>query len=121
MKKIYWTAVIVAVLAVGAFAAAKIKKNLTSQTAKTAGTEQGQKINVVASFFPLYDFAKNVGGDFAQVTSITPAGAEPHDYEPTPRDIAKVYDAKLFIMNGNGVDAWAKKSRATWKAKVWWW
>ena len=67
------------------------------------------KISVVASFYPLADFAGHVGGDRIHVTNITPAGAEPHDYEPTPRDIAAAYQAQLFIYNGNGVDAWAEK------------
>jgi zinc transport system substrate-binding protein len=64
---------------------------------------------IVVTFYPLADFAKRVGGDLVTVTNITPAGAEPHEYEPTPRDIAAVYSAKLFIMNGLGVDAWADK------------
>lgn len=68
-----------------------------------------QKVKITASFFPLYDFAQNVGGDYVQVKNITPAGAEPHDYEPTPQDIAKIYDSKLLILNGNGVDAWGEK------------
>jgi zinc transport system substrate-binding protein len=79
------------------------------QTISTNQENQTKKVNVVASFFPLADFAKNIGGDYVTVTNITPAGAEPHDYEPTPQDIAKVYDSQLFIMNGNGVDAWGEK------------
>lgn len=79
--------------------------------------QQNNKINVVASFFPLADFAKNIGGDYVTVTNITPAGAEPHDYEPTAQDIAKVYNAKLFVMNGNGVDAWGEKIQDDLKAK----
>lgn len=67
------------------------------------------KIAVVVSFYPLADFAKNVGGDLVSVTNITPAGAEPHDYEPSPKDIAKLYDAKLVILNGGGLDPWADK------------
>lgn len=67
------------------------------------------KISVVATFYPLADFAKNVGGELVEVTNITPAGVEPHEYEPTPQDLVKIYNAKVFLMNGNGVDAWADK------------
>jgi zinc transport system substrate-binding protein len=67
------------------------------------------KIKIVASFYPLADFAKNVGGGLVEVENITPAGAEPHEYEPTPQDIAKLYDANLVVLNGNGVDAWGEK------------
>lgn len=75
------------------------------------------KIQVVTSFYPLADFAKNVGGDFVNVTNITPAGAEPHEYEPTPRDIVKVHSGQLLIYNGNGVDPWTEKIEADLKAK----
>lgn len=66
-------------------------------------------MSVVTTFYPLADFAKNVGGDLVNVTNITPAGVEPHEYEPTPQDLAKVYQANVFLMNGNGVDPWADK------------
>lgn len=75
----------------------------------TPQENQTKKLKVVVSFYPLADFAKNVGGDYVDVTNITPTGAEPHDYEPTPQDIAKVYNSDVFIANGNGVDAWADK------------
>lgn len=75
------------------------------------------KIQVVASFYPLADFAKNIGGDLARVTNITPAGAEPHDYEPTPRDIIKVNSAQLLIYNGNGIDPWVEKIESDLKTK----
>lgn len=68
-----------------------------------------KKVQVVASFYPLADFTKNIGGDYVEIKNITPAGSEPHDYEPTPQDIVAVYNAKLFIYNGNRIDAWADK------------
>jgi zinc transport system substrate-binding protein len=43
---------------------------------------------VVASFYPLYDFARQVAGDRAEAVSLVPAGVEPHDWEPSPRDVA---------------------------------
>ncbi len=74
-------------------------------------------ITVVTSFYPLADFTKNIGGDLVNAVNITPAGAEPHDYEPTPQDIAAVYSAKLFIFNGNGFDPWADKLASDLHAK----
>ncbi|HEU0050723.1 MAG TPA: zinc ABC transporter substrate-binding protein, partial [Patescibacteria group bacterium] len=67
------------------------------------------KIEVVASFYPLAEFASRIGGNFVRVTDLTPPGMEPHDYEPTPRQIGDLYSAKLFLYNGNGLDAWAEK------------
>ncbi len=64
---------------------------------------------VVASFYPLADFLAHVGGDLIDLTNVTPGGVEPHDYEPTPLDVARIHRARLFVYNGNGVDGWADK------------
>ncbi len=69
----------------------------------------GGKISVVASFYPLYDFALKVGGDRVTVRNLTPAGAEPHDYELTPRDIIAVNESRVLIHNGAGLEPWAQK------------
>lgn len=71
-----------------------------------------QKIKVVASFFPLYDFARQVGRDRAEVTSMVPAGVEPHDWEPTIRQISDAQSADLFIFNGAGFESWAQDIEA---------
>lgn len=62
---------------------------------------------VVTSFYPLYYFASAIGGDKAMITNLTPAGAEPHDYELTAQDVARIHDSKLFILNGGGLEPWA--------------
>lgn len=67
------------------------------------------KIGVAASFYPMYEFARQVGGDRASVRNLTPAGAEPHDYELTPRDIIAVNTSKVLIYNGAGLEPWAQK------------
>lgn len=67
------------------------------------------KISVVASFYPLYDFAQEVGGSHVDVTNITPAGAEPHDYEPAPRDLVRANQAKVFIYDGGTLEPWVNK------------
>jgi zinc transport system substrate-binding protein len=71
--------------------------------------ENEKKISIVATFYPLEEFARATGGDEVSVKSIVPAGAEPHDYEPTPQDIASIYQSDVFILNGAGLDAWAEK------------
>ncbi|HVU75713.1 MAG TPA: zinc ABC transporter substrate-binding protein [Candidatus Paceibacterota bacterium] len=64
------------------------------------------KLSVVASFYPMYFFASQIGGDRANVTNVTPSGGEPHDYEPTPQDVAKIGSAELVVLNGGGLEAW---------------
>src|SRR5580765_1138134 len=66
---------------------------------------QPKRLSVVASFYPLYFFAQQIGGDKATVINITPAGAEPHDYEPTAQDIAQIEQSKLLILNGS-LESW---------------
>jgi zinc transport system substrate-binding protein len=67
---------------------------------------QTNKLQIVASFYPLYFFSEQIAGDKANVTNITPAGAEPHDYEPTAQDIAQIEKSKLLVLDGTGLEAW---------------
>ncbi|MBC7320457.1 zinc ABC transporter substrate-binding protein [bacterium] len=67
------------------------------------------KPNVVVSFYPLYDFTKNIGGERIDITTLIPFSVEPHDWEPTPKDISKILNADLFIYNGAGLEPWAER------------
>jgi zinc transport system substrate-binding protein len=67
---------------------------------------QSNKLQVAASFYPLYYFSQQIGREKANVLNMTPAGAEPHDYEPTAHDIAQIEHSKLLILNGGGLEAW---------------
>jgi zinc transport system substrate-binding protein len=66
---------------------------------------------VVASFYPLYEFTRQVAGDRADVTVLVPPGVEPHDWEPSPQDIGQLQKAKLFVYNGAGLEPWVDKLR----------
>src|SRR5581483_9307724 len=79
----------------------------------TSSQPASGKIQVTASFYPLYFFASQIGGDKAQVTNITPTGAEPHDYEPTAQDIATIENSKLVILEGSGLEAWENDVQQT--------
>lgn len=67
------------------------------------------QIQVTATFYPLGEFAKQIGGNFVEVTTLTPPGVEPHDFEPTPQDLEKVYKSKVFIYNGAGFEPWVNR------------
>jgi zinc transport system substrate-binding protein len=75
-----------------------------NQSAAPAGT-----FLVVTSFYPLYEFAHQVAGSSAQVISLVPPGVEPHDWEPSPQDLTRVRQARLFIYNGAGLEPWVAK------------
>ena len=70
---------------------------------------QDDRLQIVVSFFPYGEFARAVVGDRATVSELVPSGVEPHDFEPTPRDIERMYRADIVIINGAGIDAWAEK------------
>lgn len=76
------------------------------------------RMQVVATFYPLYDFAKNVGGDKIDVTNITPAGSEPHDYEPTPRQLVDAQKAGVFLYNGGTFEPWVEKFLPEYKGQA---
>jgi len=73
------------------------------------GPAPSDRIAVTASFYPLYEFARQVGGDRVTVRNLVPAGAEPHDYELTPRDVIAVNAARVLIYNGAGLEPWVQK------------
>jgi|WetSurMetagenome_2_1015567.scaffolds.fasta_scaffold19002_2 zinc transport system substrate-binding protein len=72
-----------------------------------SGNGSAGKIAVVATLFPLYDMAKEVGGDKADVAMLLPPGAEAHTYEPRPSDISKIARADIFLYVGAGMEPWA--------------
>ena len=64
------------------------------------------KLQVYASIYPIYDFTKKIGGDKIDVYNMTSAGAEPHDFEITSKDMANLTKANLFVYNGGGMEHW---------------
>jgi zinc transport system substrate-binding protein len=64
---------------------------------------------VVATIYPLWDFSRQVAGDRAEVVALVPPGVEPHDWEPSPRDVSQVQRATVFVHTGTTVDTWARK------------
>lgn len=65
------------------------------------------KVVVAASFYPMAEFTRQIGGELVQVDTLIADGVEPHDWEPTARDLTKLGSAKLFVYNG-GVETWAE-------------
>ena len=64
------------------------------------------RLNITATIFPQYDFARQLAGDKANVTMLLPPGSECHTYEPTPQDIIKIQNSDLFIYTGGESDNW---------------
>jgi hypothetical protein len=64
------------------------------------------KMQVVASFYPLYYFSSQIGGDRVDVHTLIPDNVEPHSFEPTPVDLMMVSKAKIIVYNGEGFEPW---------------
>jgi ABC-type Zn uptake system ZnuABC Zn-binding protein ZnuA len=81
------------------------------QTAQGGGGATGntQGAPIVAVENILADFARQVAGERLVVISLIPPGAEPHEYEPTPQDIAAVAGARMLIVNGAGLESFLVK------------
>ena len=74
-----------------------------------ASADSGRKLKVVTTFYPMYEFARQVAGDHADVVALIPPGAEPHDWEPSAKDMASIKEADVFVYNGI-VEGWAEQA-----------
>jgi len=64
------------------------------------------KLQVISSFNPLHEFSQIVGQDKVDVRLLVPVGVEPHDWEPTIKDVQEIQKSDLIIINGIGFENW---------------
>ncbi|MEA4813772.1 MAG: metal ABC transporter substrate-binding protein [Oscillospiraceae bacterium] len=88
------------------FSLSSCGSSASSDSAVSSGTESEEKLSVVCTNFPEYDFARQIAGDKVDVTMLLKPGAESHSYEPTPQDIIKIQNSSLFIYVGGDSDEW---------------
>jgi zinc transport system substrate-binding protein len=81
---------------------------LAAAGCQQASPPEGKPL-VVASFYPMYEFARQVAGERAHVLSLVPPGVHGHDWEPSPQDVTQVQRARVFVYNGAGFEPWAEK------------
>ena len=71
--------------------------------------QDSDKLSVVTTIFPQYDFARAVASEVAdrvELTMLLPPGSESHDYEPSIADLALIESCDLFICVGGETDSW---------------
>ncbi|MEO1769312.1 metal ABC transporter substrate-binding protein [Candidatus Enterococcus ferrettii] len=90
---------IVAIAAAGLLAACGNQKQ---------DTVKNDKLQVMTTFYPMYEFTKEVVGDKGDVKLLIPAGTEPHDYEPSAKDLAKIAESDVFVYNSPELETWVK-------------
>ena len=89
----------------------------------TEKTQRDSTIHIVATIFPLYDFARAVCGDgsvyiHADISMLLSPGMETHSYEPTPQDMIRIQDCDLFLYIGGESDEWVEELLASMDAPV---
>lgn len=92
-------------------------KNSASQDGGADGSSAGagqqdenvsDRMQVVTSNFALYDFARQVGGDYVEVTMLLSPGADSHSYEPTPKNMIDLEQADVFLYIGGESEGWVE-------------
>ena len=72
----------------------------------TTENTESDKLQVVTTFYPMYDFTKQVAQDDAEVSMLLEAGMEVHSFEPSSQMIAEIQDADVFIYNSPEMETW---------------
>ncbi|MBR3262267.1 MAG: zinc ABC transporter substrate-binding protein [Lachnospiraceae bacterium] len=102
MKK-YIAILIAAILVAGSLTACGAEN--------TQNVGDKDKLQIVTTIFPEYDWVRNILGDNpaeAEVTMLLDSGVDLHSYQPTVEDILKVSNCDLFIYVGGESDAWVE-------------
>jgi zinc transport system substrate-binding protein len=76
----------------------------------TLQTAVAARLKIVTSFVPVYCFAANVAGDLASVENLLPGNVDPHDFQLTPRDLVKLTEADVVVVNGLSLEGWLSKA-----------
>ncbi len=77
-----------------------------SDQSKITSLADEKQIKTLVSFYPLYEFTKEIGKERIDVSIIVPTGMEPHDWEPRIQDLQKMQDADMIMINGAGFEGW---------------
>ena len=76
---------------------------------ETKQNEEVETLKIYTTLYPLEDFANKIGGEYVDVESIMPSGADAHTFEPTSKQMMKIAEANAFIYNGLGMEPFAEK------------
>jgi len=67
---------------------------------------ENSKLQAISSFNPLYEFSEIVGQEKVDVKLLVPVGVEPHDWEPTIKDVQQLQKSDIIVINGVGFENW---------------
>ncbi len=86
-------------------------KNVTDNASQNV-TEK-DKLEIVTSFYPIYEFTKEIVGDKANVSMLIPASVEPHDWEPAAKDLEQIQNADALVFNNENMETWIDEIETT--------
>lgn len=99
-----------AVMAISIWGCAAGQRPPESGKAPAAGQEgKDDRILVVTTIFPYYDFVRQIAGDRVKLKLVVPAGMDSHSFEPTPADMIAMQEADVLICNGGEMEQWVEK------------
>ena len=75
----------------------------------TTAAKNDDTLQVVATFYPMYEFTKAVVGEEGDVQLLIPAGTEAHDYEPSAKDVAQISEADALVYNSAELETWVDR------------
>ncbi|WP_280738359.1 MULTISPECIES: ZinT/AdcA family metal-binding protein [unclassified Enterococcus] len=79
----------------------------------TEAKKDTDELSVVTTFYPVYEFTKNIVGDEGEVKLLIPAGTEAHDYEPSAKDVAGISEADVFVYHNENLETWVPQILTT--------
>lgn len=99
-----WAAMLLCLITVVSFSACG------SNNDNKAENNGESKIKVSVTFDAMKEFVAAVGKDKVEISTIIPAGTEPHDFEPKAQDLAGLNTARVFVYSGLGMEAWTEEA-----------
>ena len=72
---------------------------------------ESDKLQIISSFYPLHEFSQIIGQEKVDAILLVPIGVEPHDWEPTIKDVQQMQKSDLIIINGIGFENWVDSLR----------
>jgi zinc transport system substrate-binding protein len=110
-----WAVMLLCLIAVVSFSACSSNNNPGESSTPANGTEPASapaesKLKVSVTFNAMEEFVAAVGQDKVEISTIIPAGMEPHDFEPKAQDLVGLSTAKIFVYSGLGMEAWVEEA-----------
>ncbi|MDR2418464.1 MAG: metal ABC transporter substrate-binding protein [Treponema sp.] len=82
---------------------------MTVEARAKQDTAAVNRLSVVTTVFPAYDFTREIAGSAVSVSMLLPPGAESHSFEPTAQDIIRIQNSALFIWVGGESESWVER------------